>query len=134
MVINCFLYTLINTSSRVVTDNAINIEAILHAKSLHKGKVYTGPKSSGLKIPMVPCRTSAPFLLSSESFKRRCKMVVYREEKEGPKREPSCNHTTFRFLKEPAVKEEKKACEIQIGLSRTMDLSCSVPPVLPKVF
>jgi hypothetical protein len=69
--INCFLYTLMSSSSRVITDNAINIEAILHAKSLHKEKVYTWPKSSGLKIPMVPCRTSAPFLLGGKSFKRR---------------------------------------------------------------
>ena len=45
MVIDCFLDTLI------VIDNAMNIEAILHAKSLHKGKVYTGPKSSGFEDP-----------------------------------------------------------------------------------
>ena len=51
----------------------MNIVAILHAKSLHKGKFYTGPKSSGLKIPMVPCRTSVPFLLGRESFERRCR-------------------------------------------------------------
>jgi hypothetical protein len=40
-------------------------------KVLHKEKVYTGPKSSGLKIPMVPYRTSVPFLLGGKSFKRR---------------------------------------------------------------
>ena len=76
VVTNNFLYTLINTSRCVVIDNAINIEAMLHAKSLHKGKVYTGPKSSGLKIPMVPYRTSAPFLLGRKSFERRSTMVV----------------------------------------------------------
>ena len=58
-------------SRRVITDNAISNEPILHAKSVHKGKVYTGPKSSGLKIPMVPYRTSASFLLGEKSFERR---------------------------------------------------------------
>ena len=71
VVISCFLYTLINTSRRVATDNAMNIVVMLHAKSLHKGKVYTGAKSSGLKIPVVPCRTFAPFLLDRESFERK---------------------------------------------------------------
>ena len=59
VVIICFLYILINTSRCVYADNAMNIEVMLHAKNLHKGNVHTRPKSSGLKIPMVPCRTSA---------------------------------------------------------------------------
>ena len=80
MVINCFLYTLINTSRRVITDNAINIEAILHAESLHKGKFYTGPKSSGLKIPMMPCRTYATFLLGEKSFERRGRWLSARKK------------------------------------------------------
>ena len=103
-VIICFLYILINTSRHVSTNNAMNIKVMLQAKNLHKGKVYIGPKSSGSKIPMVPCLTYVSFLLNSESFERRCKMVVCREDKEGPKREPSFNHTTFRFLKEPGLK------------------------------
>ena len=78
--INCFLYTLINTSKRVVTGNAMNIVAMLHAKSLHKGKVYTGPKSSGLKIPMMPCRTYATFLLGEKSFERRGRWLSARKK------------------------------------------------------
>ena len=41
-------------------------------KILHKGKSITGPKKPhfGKETPMMPCRTSAPFLLSSKSFER----------------------------------------------------------------
>ena len=42
MVIIFFLYIMYNTSRRAITDNAMNIKAILHAESLHKGKFYTG--------------------------------------------------------------------------------------------
>ena len=54
MVINCFLYIMYNTSRRATTDNAMNIKAIVHAESLHKGKFYTWlceKKGSGLKDP-----------------------------------------------------------------------------------
>ena len=36
--------------------------------NLHKGKCNTGPKGNGSKTPVVPCRTSVPFLLSNGSF------------------------------------------------------------------
>ena len=39
-------------------------------KNLHKGKSNTGPKSNGSKTPVMPCHTSAPFLLSNQSFDR----------------------------------------------------------------
>ena len=80
VVINYFLYTLINTSNRVFTENAMNIEAILHVESLHKGKFYTGPKISGLKIPTVPCHTSASFLLGEKSFERRSRWSSARKK------------------------------------------------------
>ena len=51
VVINYFLYILVNTSRRYITDNAKNIKAMLHAEILHKGKFYTGPKSSGFEDP-----------------------------------------------------------------------------------
>ena len=51
MVTICFLYILYNKSRRAITDNAMNMRAILHAESLHKGKFYTGPKSSGFEDP-----------------------------------------------------------------------------------
>jgi hypothetical protein len=38
VVVNCLLYALMSTSSRIIIDNAINIEAILHAKSFTQGK------------------------------------------------------------------------------------------------
>ena len=39
---NCFHYNLIDTSKCIFTEDAISIEAILHAE--HKGKLFTGPK------------------------------------------------------------------------------------------
>ena len=51
VVIKRFLYTLINTSRRVITDNVINTKAILHAKSVHKGKIYTRPKKKWFEDP-----------------------------------------------------------------------------------
>ena len=39
---NCFHYSLIDMSKRIFTNNAISIEAILHAE--HNGKLCTGPK------------------------------------------------------------------------------------------
>ena len=56
---NCFHYSLIDTSKRIFTEDAISIEAILHAE--HKGKLCTGPKKEKmvLKIFWTFCRTSA---------------------------------------------------------------------------
>ena len=95
MVTNCFLYTLINTSRRVSRDNAMNIMVMLHAKSLHKGKVYTGPKNSGFKIPVVPCRTSASFLLGSESFERRIRWLSVKKRNRGREGSP---HATIQLV------------------------------------
>ena len=57
---NCFHCSLIDMSKRIFTEDAISIEAILHAE--HKGKLYTGPKKEKmiLKILWTLCRTSAP--------------------------------------------------------------------------
>ena len=40
---NCFHYSLTDTLKCISTEDAISIEAILHAD--HKGKLYTGPKN-----------------------------------------------------------------------------------------
>ena len=87
-------------TSRVVTDDAMNIEAILHAESLHKGKVYTGPKSSGFKIPMTPCCTYASFLLGRKSFERRSRWLSARK---GAWKEPPYNLDHVGFFNEPTV-------------------------------
>ena len=67
----------------------MNIKAMLHAEILYKGKFYTRPKRQwSLKIPVVPCRTSAPFLQGSESFKRKIRWLSAKKRKRGLGRSP----------------------------------------------
>lgn len=74
-------------------------------KILHKGKSITGPKKPqfGKETPMMPCRTSAPFLLSSGSFERIVGWLGYA----GLKRISCDNHLVSRALDEPVLKGRK---------------------------
>ena len=96
MVINYFLYILDNTSRRAITDNSMNIKAILHAESLHKEEFYTGPKSNGLKDPdgALPhvCAVSPWWEILWEEKS----MVVYK--KGEPRKEPLYDRMVGRFL------------------------------------
>ena len=105
-----------------------NVEVILHAQSLHKGMVYIEPKSNGLKIPMMPCCTSALFL-GEESFDRRNRWSS--AKRRVLEKSPCTTVESVDFFNEPEV---EKICKVRIGSSRTIDLFCSVPSTLPKVF
>ena len=68
---NCFHYSLIDTSKRIFTNDAISIQAILHAE--YQGKLCTGPEEEEaiFKDPLdtLP-HVYAAFLLGVLSFER----------------------------------------------------------------